>query len=599
MAKTRPLKDTDDGGPIGGLRLANNIRRAEEQRDKKAGRYARNRANLLGDPPPRPNPPEEGAADCHYPIVQPVGDALSAWIVGTVTSIEPWCVPSVDGDVKEGEDDPATVVQKAVWDELKKANPREAVKKASQPACYANAGILWMSWSEGKIRLDIVTPKRFVVYPSCRGISDCLLYGRSFDRTRGEIRALAKEGYYFAEEAKDGVDALVDGLTPDSAGGPSAKDTADHPGMTEVTAHQSAVYSEDDLIELHECVVRNPEDGKSYVCTVHKDSGTLLKQAEYTWAHQCAFVFRFKTEATDEFWHEGSVAQDLQGIQRDVNEALNVFMDAVGMSSYGAAFTTAANMGQSKAVRYGRGTMTPVLDPTRMAFFSPSVQAAGCIEIVQFLESKSQAVARLSSMAQGGSLKNTGGDTTKFEAEQAVAGQNTGIEDYVENFVSDLPCLFAHAQELVDAFAELAPDVKTAVHKKCTWAPQVTSPSGTPSMQARALFGLFELAQSPETGIDVHETASRYLEFLERQGVTDATGLQLPADPVMAVAKLTGLHPLVVKAALTDAAEAQQALEAQAGAAEPSASGGMAGAPGGGPLSLMGGGPPPETVGVA
>lgn len=618
MAKKQVLKDTNDGGPLGGERLAKNIRKGEEQRDSKAERYGRNRANYLGDPPARVNPPEDGAADCHYPIVQPIGDALSSWIVGTVTSIEPYCIPvfedepaPVSGQEEQEEENPALIVQKEVGKRLKKANLRDALKKVSQPACWANAGVIWVSWAGENVRLDVIPPKRFVVYPSCRGIADSLLYGRSFDRTRGEIRALAKkenelvdedgklkkERYYFNDPDEQGrdVDALVDSLTPDSSGGPSFKEAIDHPGMTEVVPHQTAVYSEDDLIELHECVVRNAEDGSTWIVTVHADSGTLLKKSPYPWRTQCAFVFRFKTECTDEFWHEGSVAQDLQGIQRDVNEALNAYMDAIGMASYGAAFVPKGTLGQSKVVRYGRGSMTEVTDPTRMQIFSPAVQAAGCIELVQFLDNKAQAVARMSAMGQGGPLKNSGGDTTKFEAEQAMAGQNTGVEDYVENFGTDLPLLFAHSQELIDAFADLSPEVKTAMHQECEWSVQVTSPSGTPAMQARSIYGLFEMAQNPETRIRVHETASRYLEFLERQGVTDATGLQLPEDPVLAVSQILQVPPELVSAMLQDLSAQVAALEAS----QPGNGQGMAPKPGGGALSLLGGGEAPSGVGVA
>lgn len=598
MAKTTELKPVDEGAAI-----ADDIRRGVQQRDAKSERWALNKAYYFNDPPERADKDVfEGASDFHFNLTQVFCDALGGWVVGTLTSQEPYCVPSTRGTSGTEDDDVVSVVQNAVWKRLKQARFRRHLRKASQPAGWANAGIVWLSWEKGKgLCVQVIDPRRFVVYPSSRGIADCVLYGRSFDRTRGEIRKLIKDGYY-----KGDVDKLG------ASGGQSRKEQETHPGINDTVPYQTASRPEEELIELWEVVRRDPADGSTKIYTVHEDSGTVLKESVFgalsesgtvtPYKHQCAFVFRYKEEATDEFWHQGSVAQDVQGLQTAVNEAMNVYMDGMHMASFGAVFAEPGSAGSSKLVKFGPGSVNREAGLSDAKFFTPSVDVGTCLPLINTCMQHAQIVVRLSSLGAGGALKQ-GSNVTAREIDAAQAGQNTGVEDYVDTFSDDLPALFAHAQELIYHYDEEArsdAQVYSALAKDYDWNVQVVSPSETPGSQMAALLSLVQMAQDPTTGLKKREIVTRFLRLLERRGVTDASGLQTPANAdeiVQEAAEALGvdskiLAVLVAKAMAVDHEERQhQAGLLQNGAPQPGP--GMGEAPGGGFLSQLGGGQSP------
>ena len=610
------MRDTQNH-PFSGERLADNVRRGEDQRNAKSTRWGRNRAYYFNDPEEREDKPDESSADHHFPLVQPFSDALGGWIVQTITSIEPYCVPSPKVKPEDGTDDVVTIVQEAVWKNLKKANLRDALRRVAQPSAWANVGIVWCSWTDEGLRLDVVDPTRFVVYPSSRGLKDCVLYGRSFDRTRGEIRALAKNKveeenpetgevvsytYYLDGESDEDKDRIVDSLPSHS--GQSRKQVENHPGQTDTTPSQSAPYSEDELIELWEVVAREPSDGSVKVLTIHEGNGQKLKEDDYEWRHPCAAKFQIKPEATDEFWTEGSLAQDMQGSQELVNRALCVWDDGMTMSTYGAVFAgPTASANPSKIVKYKPGTITfDASFQNGVTVHSPKVDDSGCPNLIDFIKTHMSAVTRMSQLGAGGPLKSEG-DATAREVEQATAGQSTGVDDYVDTFANDLPSLFGHVQELTLAFD---PDVKAdaelrlALSKEYEWNVQVNSPMNTPRAQFQALGGLYQLAKNPAARLKLTEVVKRILQSQEAMGITDATGLQYPDDPVMAVVEALGLPPeaaqLVaphVEALMLEIQVLQQNAQLQNGEAQPGP--GMGQEPGGGVLSILGQGGPAGT----
>jgi len=550
--KTEPVTGIND--PFDGDRISKNVIRGIDQRKAKSKRWGRNRAYYFNDPPEREDAKDEGSADHHFPLVQPFSDALGGWIVQTVTSVEPYCVPSLIEQPEqpgmpeeENTDDIAEDVQEAVWRNLKKANLRDALRRVAQPSCWANCGIIWASWTDEGLKLDVVDPTRFVVYPSSRGIKDAVLYGRSFDRTRGEIRALAKKGYYFYDCKEDEIDEKCNALTVSGLGGQSRHQVEDHPGQTDTVPFQTSPHFEDDLIELHEVIVREPSDGSVKIITIHTDSQIKLKESPYQWKTPCAFKFQIKPEATDEFWTEGSLAQDMQGSQEIVNRALCVWDDGMTMATYGAGFASQASASSaSKVVKYKPGTITYGVGLENINMFSPQIDVSGCPLLIDFIKSHMSAVTRLSSLGAGGALKSAPGGTTAREVEQATAGQSTGVDDYVDTFTNDLPILFTHVQELSLAFDDLVrkdPDLMVSMAKDYEWNVQVNSPMNTPRAQFQALGGLYQIANDPDSGLKKREITKRILQSQEAMGVTDATGLQAPEDPVMAVTEALGLPP--------------------------------------------------------
>ena len=168
------------------------------------------------------------------------------------------------------------------------------------------------------------------------------------------------------------------------------------------------------------------------------------------------------------------------------------------------------------------------------------------------------------------------------------------------------PVLFAHVQELVAALGKIDPELKAKMDQEFAWSVQVTNPSGTPQMQGAAIGNLISLGENPETGISTYEAVSRYLDMLERKGVTDATGLQMPQDPIEACALLLAkqgvqIDPQVLALHIQEAAKETALIvneQQQMAAGQPGNGQGMGPEQGPGVLSLLSAQPPGGQAGT-
>lgn len=506
-------------------------------------RWKQNRAFYYNEPQGRSNPPFAGASNNHWNLVQVKLDTLGTHVVGTIFSQEPYCVAESYTDV-----DVAESLEKIVQFFAKSSKLEEAAKVVSPIAGWSNHGVIKVRWDHRakpipRFRFEVREPFSFVVYPAglpC--LEDALLVGDRFYRTKGEIEAMRQNGDYLPGKELEGVDDADKSAfesIPEYGGPPN----------------HSAVDIPSEIVELWDIFYK--VQGDWWSITVAPTDRAILRCER--WEYDCLpyAEFGYKSKSPEDgHWSAGSVGQDLQGPQLDVNELINLFNDGLRFNFSGLVTAESASWPE-KFLTYSPGSIVQGVF-RGLQYHSPKADLSPILPLLEATLQNADSIARVSPAAAGASMP---GSRTATEASIIGAGQRAGIDEYISTFGSGIETIFKIMQAMllkslpdwvdqVGPFLNLSPEDIQALSAPCNWNLNAASIGVTPAAQMQTAMMLVDLAlKAPDAGIKQRELGKRILDYAERQGFTNADGLQSDPDPLAIMEELAqalGVDPVAI-----------------------------------------------------
>lgn len=573
-------------------------RRAKVDREQ---RWRRNRDLYYNEPGCGRQASEPWQWSGNFNLVQVKGDQIQGGVVDAVTSQEPWCVcipadPAKDTSLRE----------KAVSWFLSASGAKRKLRECASKAFWANRGCLKVKYlgtdqnESPRLEVSDIRPQDLVVYPAFADELDgMVMVGECYSRLRGEIKMLQEEGVYLKTEPLASSQEFPDPIPNYGASAP--------PKHVPTT-------SDYDRIVIYDLHVRKPGMNQWFRCVyAEQDQKVLLFDEDNPVDVPPYAVFRLKVSKDgDGFWPSTSVAQDLQQAQNDINHAFGTAMDAMSLNGNPATFGA---MDSSNSVKLKPGGVYDVAEGAVQAVM-PHIDASGVAQLVELLKAHGDEISRASSMGAG--VTQPGIDSAT-EAELIGAGAKAGVDDYILLFASGVEDLCRLVDSLLrksvadwwpvyggrvagmqmqtgqsmqgqaDPRSEMTPEQVADVYAAAAdWKLAIMSSSALP----RSMMQLYQLlmqagAQLPQLGYDEYELGKRLLQQAERMGIPQATAIQIPRDPAMAVeyfARELGIDPALVAAGLQQAVAAQAQQVAMGGVGGQPAGPGVPGAsaPGGG-----------------
>jgi hypothetical protein len=486
-------------------------------------RWERNERMYRNDPPKRTGSPYDGASDVHDPLVQPKLDALTSNVVGTITAQDPYIVTRV-----RGSQDRAYILEQDLQFAFEEGRLSERLRTLSPIVGYCGKGVLRAHFEEREdgfagMTFEVVHPREFIAYPAAvREIPKMRMVGHRMPPLRvREIKEKQKAGVY-----------LDDGQSVTGGYDPEGQQT-----RFLTTSAAGIVDNEDMLVECYEVVFRHPgQDGKErwLLATVSLSDRALLKVAEYPYSRPWYFDFAFKREHGG-FWFQDSVAQDLQGLQLEINGLHNTLHDGQQMASFGATFIDASAMPEG-VEKTAPGQIIPVDDLKGVQAYFPPFRSQEIPFLMQYIRQRADEVARIPATASGGQFR---GSITATEASQIAAGGQTGINEFIANFglgMEDLArfcieCLKTNFAFWKQAHGEVvkaeSPDDYTKIVRIDL---NGKSPSNTPQAQFGMASTLLQVAGTlpPEvTGLDAYQLIKA---LVQNSGLQNVEKIQMPEE---------------------------------------------------------------------
>lgn len=518
-------------------------------------------------------------------LSQATGDQVTAGVVHDIVSVDPVCVampsdPEAKVDVREAG---------AQWF-FQMANGKKSLREVACTSWWSNSGVLRVEYEEGgedgwpHIDIEQVAPFDFVVYPAfAKTVEEAMLVGRRLERTRGEIKALQEAGTYFAAE-----------LSETSV----SDDSMDLTGASQPPQHVS-VGTEFDKIELWNLSVRDVKNNTWYDCTYERTGEKILRWREEPAKTPPYAVFALCEKADgDGFWSSPSYGNNLQQLQIDFSALWGATIDAAKMN---ASPTSYGELDSSQAALSGPGENVDMMGASPPAFKPVRYDPAGTAELLSMCIQRAQVVARAT--VGGIGIRQTGVATATQE-EILQSGRDESDDDRILFFSTGVERLWGLIDRLLrvnleDWFpkfrGQFQPDegeatLETVMEEykvPVLWKLAVQSAAGTPRGKMAMVDGLVqaELAANgagQTLGYDLYALGTDKVELAERLGLPDAEEAQKPRDPqqlVQWVAQNTGIAPELVAAALQDAGQRQQQLQAEQQQLQQLQAQGMGGAP--------------------
>ena len=504
--------------------------------------------------------PYEGAYTGCYNLVQPALDKLNASVVDVLLSKSPYMVPQVFTN-EDAEDKLERVLQFF----MEKDDLRTALKQVGPVAAWSNVGQVIPEWDAKKLgfTFKVLEPFSTSVYPAwVHTLDEAKSYGHCFYRRYGQIRKLQDDGHYLAgslvksSERKDATSSTQSNAAADSP------------------LRSSAVRHDDELVELWDLFYEE-EPGEWYRCILAKESQTILKREPWPYrdsdgeASQRVAEFGFKPRSVmDGYYPKMSVACDLQQLQYDVNEISATYMNGMRFNAYGAFFAN-GGLDTGKALIKAEPGGVYQCDTEGMQIFNPKVDVSGLLSALEYYSRKADEVTRVSQMAVGVADSRV---STATEAGLVAGGQQRSIDEYIQTFGAGVrqvyeyvqAVLFAHWNEwfpVYGAHLELEPQDRELFNSHALWRLSVSTVGSTPQAQMAMAIQMYQMSMQPGSSYETYELETRIAQFAERQGFTNAEGVQRPEDLaalVAYVAEKTGLEPESVARGIQAAALSEQ-----------------------------------------
>jgi len=540
-------------------------------RQAREARYRRNRSFYFNDPPGVTSA-FEGAADWHWPVVQPVLDTLTANVVGTITSRAPFLVAQC------GNKDAGLFVQQLLQFFAEKDGLKYSLAKASPCAGYTNTSWVKSEWNKDRVgfKFKSLEPFSCFVHPVwADNLDDATVFGDVFYRTRADVEAQKKKELYKSDKV------LAAGQKEDAES--ATGDMGGNSRPLDVTAIKKA----DDMIELWDLIYRDGDNVRQIILA--RENGEILRDEVFDKGDKRYIELVYKEKnSIDGYWSSYSVAQDMQSLQIQANDLVTDFSNGQKMAMYGAVFMKEGLDSGSAIERFAPGEILKG-NIDNMQIYSPKIDLSPIMPLLQLCVSQAQEVARVGPNARGVGDANS---DTATESEYARMGQQVSIDDYIETFGGGVINSYSYMQgvllakfdewfdlykEDLDLEDEKKEEYRMWLGYKVIWRLNVSSIGAAPAMQLAMVRSIADLAQDPEYGFDKYKIGERMAELQEAIGLPDAKDLQYPRDISEASERFAAqfdIDPDVMDMALRAAFAVQNAVD-QEGMA------GMAGQPAG------------------
>lgn len=495
-------------------------------------------------------------ASMAWPLAQPLCDALCGFVIKALTFTGQVCVASprrrtLRGDAKAAVGR-AAEASADMADVMEEGDLLGALRQTGKQSCWSDTGIVRVRIENGgAVSFYTVDPSQLRVWPNTRPHTwEQKFIGYTDTHAASDVEALVSDGVYVCEDGvrkKLGPRASTDTR---SEAMPSATET-NTPGPTEHTAGRT-----DFTVELLHGYARFRKKGEAHDSWWHivADSPvtTILRCAELPGRAQGPALFRFgfKGDPDGRLVHGASVLADVQQLATAVNRLATLFSDSAEMAGSGAGFAD-PNSGVAglDSVPFRGGHISLFQGATEVKTLATSPDLAPVIGLMDRAVDMGARVLRMSAMGTGNPINVESGS----EAQGVLAGQDAGVSDYVRQFGSELPRLYAyvHARLASDEAApkEAARPVGEPGAKPVTsttspvenqeyvWRLASASPEDSPRHQEAVLRDLVMMAMAADpaamadVGVNVPELVRAYYRLVLARYPALADSVVPPVPP--------------------------------------------------------------------
>lgn len=384
----------------------------------------------------------------HIPFTQPRVDIIAGSLYQRFTAVDPMvqCVPIGDTTLEMADE-----MERLVQVVFERSDIDIELPLGVQTAAICGVTVFRFYPDENKgMCLETVHPDDFMVYPpSVRSVKKAKTVGHRFYLRVSEIEARGESGEFFK----------VEGLTGTARG---SDDIAGSPLIAKAQPELGVNLAEDMEVECWELITKADLEGEGdgyYRIIVTTGTARLLKLEKLEYSRPWYFEGRLHTEWGG-FWPEGSIAQNLQGMQHLTTDLHNALVAGSFAAMGGKAVISGGILGE-KVVQLGFNDIYSVSGPVTVqqlpSHFNPGVLPA----MIQEVNANGDAIARVSRISQNRQLK---GRTTKAEAEMLQTQGDDAQVQYAAHFSRPIREMAEFVQECArihpDFFKDAYPDAK-------------------------------------------------------------------------------------------------------------------------------------------
>jgi len=351
----------------------------------------------------------------HVPFVQPRVDIISGALYQRFTSVTPivQCVPIGDDTSL----DQAEAMEGVLQTVLERADLDTQIPLGIQTTCTCGVVVFRVCPDEEikELKLSTIHPNDFAIYPStAKCVKDSAGCGHRF--------------WLMADEIPDMADFEVEAMTGHFL---EPGEQSGSPLIPRKDNESGVVLTGDMPVECWEWFVRMDigQGRKLYKAWVTRDLPRLLKFEETDLPRPWYFEGRLHVEWGG-FWPEGSIGQNLQGMQHLYTDLHNALV-AGSYASMSPRCVIGGGAIADKVRKMGFGDIYEASGPVNVSVIPSSFNPGVLPQMIQEVDSKGDAIARVSRISQNRQLK---GRTTATEAEMIQGQGDDAMVQYAAHF---------------------------------------------------------------------------------------------------------------------------------------------------------------------
>lgn len=376
----------------------------------------------------------------HVPFTQPRVDIIAGSLYQRFTAIDPMvqCVPIGLTGLSQ-----ASEMERLVQAALSNADLDTQLPLGAQTAAVCGVTLFrYYPDDEKGMCLDVIHPDDFMVYPSTvRSVKDCTTCGHGFWQTVEQIEEKEESGEY--------LEGCSEGLTGRKV---ASEDLPGSPLIARAQPERGVVRPEDMGVRCWELVTRidtgeKDEDGSEvgkawYKVVVTESVPRLLEVKRLEYSRPWYFEGRLHVEWGG-FWPEGSIAQNLQGMQHLYTDLHNALV-AGSFSAMSPRVILSGGVLGEKMFTMGFGDVFQANGPINVSVIPSAFNPGVLPQMIQEVDAKGDAIARVSRISQNRQLK---GRTTAHEAEMLYQQGEDSEVQYAAHFSRPIKEMAEFTQE--------------------------------------------------------------------------------------------------------------------------------------------------------